>query len=567
MKLLNLAVFASAIAGGLASSSGPLFHSSKDENLGGCGWSRCVNCTDTPGGAVVPCGPSHPKCIADKDKPVYTFHLADPTCDINDPNGPFYDPVHKLYHNFYQIHIAEDMGGVGNGPDWGHWVSKDFVKWAQLPIAIWNDRYYDNKAIYTGSTTIVDGKPVIMYPGMCAGECNDGHGGATYVLVTPKNASDPLYTEWTKDGEVGGKRYANPVVNSTGDDPSTAWRTDAGEYRIIGNQGCSPEGGNPLYGSMDFVEWYKIGCTTMMAGDCPTFFELPKLTKGSEHYVARHVRDAPMPDHVHKSGGKGGDQTQVGNWAEGKPGPAGTGTVGTWTLTPGSQTQFLDRGKTHASKDFHDPVKGRQVMWVWGTTRSGIQTIPRDMSYHPGLKRIVYAPVEEMGALHGATIDSLPAPAPLSADGKAGASLTVSGACDVLLTFAVPTAATTLSVSLAGGQSFFVDFAPAPAHVLDSVDAATGAGAPWTVKVGFGGTTDDLPLLPDDKDITLRIFLDGTVAEAYWMGGRVAMTVDAAAAIAARVSASGGAGATLSAAVVHAMGDIHTSVESVLAQL
>ena len=52
-----------------------------------------------------------------------------------------------------------------------------------------------------------------------------------------------------------------------GDDPSTAWKTSDGEWRIIGNQGCSPEGGNPLYGSMDFVSWYKIGCTTMMVLD------------------------------------------------------------------------------------------------------------------------------------------------------------------------------------------------------------------------------------------------------------------------------------------------------------
>ena len=158
------------------------------------------------------------------------------SCRTNDPNGPFYDPVHKLYHNFYQIHVAEDQKGAGDGPDWGHWVSKDFVRWAQLPVAIWNDRYYDNSAIFTGSTTIVDGKPVIMYPGKCKGACNEGKGGFTYVLVVPKNESDPLYVEWTKEGSVGGKPFRNPVVNTTGDDPSTAWRTKHGEWRLIGNQ-------------------------------------------------------------------------------------------------------------------------------------------------------------------------------------------------------------------------------------------------------------------------------------------------------------------------------------------
>ena len=62
--------------------------------------------------------------------------------------------MHGIYHNFYQIHIAEDMNGAGNGPDWGHWVSRDFVKWARLPVAIWNDQWYDNSAIYTGEPTI-----------------------------------------------------------------------------------------------------------------------------------------------------------------------------------------------------------------------------------------------------------------------------------------------------------------------------------------------------------------------------------------------------------------------------
>jgi len=560
MKLLLLTGSLSAAA---ASSSSREYHEAGllGTGLGGCGWSRCVNCTDAKGGPVVPCGPAHQQCIADADKPTYAFHLADPTCDINDPNGPMYDPVHGLYHNFYQIHIAEDQGGAGNGPDWGHWVSKDFLHWAQLPVAIWNDRYYDNSAIYTGSTTIVDGKPVMMYPGKCHGECNGGKGGFTYVLVTPANASDPLYVEWTKDGEVGGKAFANPVVNATGDDPSTAWKTADGEWRLIGNQGCAPEGGNPLYGSMDFASWYKIGCTTMMAGDCPSFFPLPKLTPGSAHYVGRHLRGgAPMPDHVHKSGGKGGDQTQVGNWVDGKPGPAGTGTVGTWTLTPGSATQFLDKGKTHASKDFHDPVKQRQIMWVWGTTRSGIQTIPRDMSYHPGTKQIVYAPVEEMDALRGAVLDTKTT---VALGAGRPADLKTSSACDLQLVFSVPAAPCTISVAVPGG-AVFVHYVPPPAAVAASVDAATGAGDPWAVQVGAQGSSDSLLLLPDDKQLTLRLFLDGTVAEAYWMGGRVAMTVDTARATNATVSAT--SAVTLISASVFAMGDIHTTVDDVLAQ-
>jgi len=529
-----------------------LVAASASGQLTGCGWSRCVNCTNGP------CSPTNQMCIASNNKPTYRYHLADPSCDINDPNGPFYDPVHGVYHNFYQIHIAENQGGAGNGPDWGHWVSRDFLHWAQLPVAVWNDKYYDNSAIFTGSATIVNGKPVIMYPGMCNGNdkdaktvCNDGRGGSTYVLIVPSNGSDPLYTEWSKEGSVDGKPFSNPVLNSTGDDPSTAWQTEHGEWRMIGNQGCAPQGGNPIYGSMDFVEWYKVGCTTLMAGDCPTFFPLPSLTPGSEHYVDIHLRDAPLPDHVHKSGGHGGDQLQVGNWVDGLPGR--NGTVGTWAQTAGSTSVLLDRGKTHASKDFHDPIKNRQIMWVWGTVTSGIQTIPRDMTYHPGLKRIVFAPVEEMDELHTKQLATLGS-TPLGA-GVPAVTLAASSASDLTFEFQVPTAETQFQVNLGHTHAVFVHFTPRPASAV--VDE------PWMVQCGIGKTLDSLPMLSDDTHLTLRIFIDGSVTEAYFMGGRVAITSELSL-VGATVGVTATATATLSKATSFEMGDIHVTKETVL---
>ena len=35
-------------------------------------------------------------------------------------------------------------------------------------------------------------------------------------------------------------------------------------------------------------------------------------------------------------------------------------------------------------------MKQRRILWVWGTVPSGIQTVPRELTYHPGLKRVVY---------------------------------------------------------------------------------------------------------------------------------------------------------------------------------
>ena len=164
-----------------------------------------------------PCTPENQKCIG--DVPKYTFHLADPTCDINDPSEHCTlkaSPLHRmalvaallawltdralllrravlrpcpqalppLLSDSHRPRHGWRGGRAGLGPLGLQGapaqlprllpyplspykcssLSQDMTKWAQLPVAIWNDQYYDNSAIYTGSTTIVDGKPVMMCP-------------------------------------------------------------------------------------------------------------------------------------------------------------------------------------------------------------------------------------------------------------------------------------------------------------------------------------------------------------------------------------------------------------------
>ena len=40
------------------------------------------------------------------------------------------------------------------------------VHWTHLPVALWNDRWWDYTAVFSGSATIVDGEIIIMYPGI-----------------------------------------------------------------------------------------------------------------------------------------------------------------------------------------------------------------------------------------------------------------------------------------------------------------------------------------------------------------------------------------------------------------
>jgi sucrose-6-phosphate hydrolase SacC (GH32 family) len=74
-----------------------------------------------------PCGPGHDQCGAPLGPGAPQFHVRDRSCAINDPNFPFYDARHGMYHLFYQDHLAEAQGGLGAGPVIGHAVSRDLV--------------------------------------------------------------------------------------------------------------------------------------------------------------------------------------------------------------------------------------------------------------------------------------------------------------------------------------------------------------------------------------------------------------------------------------------------------
>ena len=55
-----------------------------------------------------------------------------------------------------------NRSGVGIGPVWAHVVSRDLAHWARLGIALWNDKWYDERAVFTGSVTIAGGIPYIV---------------------------------------------------------------------------------------------------------------------------------------------------------------------------------------------------------------------------------------------------------------------------------------------------------------------------------------------------------------------------------------------------------------------
>lgn len=488
-------------------------------------WDKC------PATSEQPCSPSNQLC-GDPFVDGPAFHVRDVSCGLNDPNGPFYDERHKLYHLFYQDHIGrsvpERFVQGFEGPSWGHAVSPDLIRWAHAPVAMWNgEDWYDVHALFTGSATVIDGAPVIMFPGVCdiyppSGKIPGCDYGYTFGVARPANLSDPFYTVWSKSP-------LNPIVNNTFDDPSTAWRTSFGEWRWIANCGdgtvgdCGPNASNaPLYGSRDpaFRSAHRIGFTNLAAGECPSLYPLPPLSPGTT--------PAPnMPTHVHKWGCEPyKDCVELGTWHEGAD-----GVVGWWEAFSGPIV--MDQGSSYASKDLWDSKRGRRISFSWARLQPAaqgdqingdVQTLAKQVTYHPVLQRLLFAPLKELAELRGEALSTLTRGHIVTTERNLTLGPWTQGAqSDVVISVRIPNRQATLyvSVSAAVRIKFYVDF--------QAFDAST---AP-THQVEVGMLTDDpypsikdtLTLLSNDECLEIRLIMDNTVTEAFFQRGAVAMTV------------------------------------------
>ena len=89
------------------------------------------------------------------------FHLASPCGWINDPNGlSFYK---GQLHLFFQYHPYSNKWGPMH---WGHAVTKDFLSWNFLPVALAPDTNADIDGCFSG-TAMEDGDfHLIVYTGV-----------------------------------------------------------------------------------------------------------------------------------------------------------------------------------------------------------------------------------------------------------------------------------------------------------------------------------------------------------------------------------------------------------------
>ena len=513
------------------------------------GWQYCPENSD------IPCSDSNQQCGDDfQEGPQY--HFRDRSCGLNDPNGPFYDVQQGLYHLFYQDHIGlsvPDSYPQGfEGPSWGHGVSPDMVHWTHHPVALWNaDDWYDIHALFTGSATVVDGKPVLMFPGQppffisksstvyvtptfpslgvcdmfpASGEVPGCAYGYTFGVASPTNSSDPFLTNWSKS-------VLNPVVNDTFDDPSTAWLTSSGELRWIANCGdgtvgdCGSNGSQaPLYGASDasFADAQRIGLTNLEPGECPSLFALPPLSPGTKPA-------SNMPTHVHKWGCEPyKDCIELGTWHEGSPGEVGWWERHNATLTP----TIIDQGAAYACKDLWDQNRRINIAWArlepdnQGSQINGdVQTLAREVTYHPDLQQLLFTPLAEQATLRQGVLGKAEQETITSEASLVLGPWPHGNQSDIVIHVSIPTEEATLRISIDAEAriEFYVKFNGASSDreiptSFEEVEVGMLTEEP------FENITDTLRLLNDDKVLELRLLLDHTITEAYWQGGRVAMT-------------------------------------------
>ena len=348
--------------------------------------------------------------------------------------------------------------------------------------------------------------------------------------VAAADPSDPLYTNWTKDRAPGVDIARNPIIEGSSDDPSTAWRTRHGEWRLLtnGDPNARSHAGlrsnssfAPIYAARNFTgPWRYVGDSNMLAGECGSLFKLPALYPGTS--AAGH--QGPLPTHVHKRG-CGPTATDSTTRANCRAGLNDHMTLGFWSdgsgvndagkFTAAGPERSVDKGCLYAGKDLHDVPNGRRLFWGWITcTTAGAQTLPRVVTYHPTLRQLVFSPAPELTKLHaGAPLaqlgrTTLKAKVPLALGSKAAKGAM---AADWNISFARPKGDATVGLTFntnfdaeGGAMTVFVN------HTAGASQVAVGVydGAPqYPCPAG----RDVLQLLPTDEELTLRVFSDSHV--------------------------------------------------------
>ncbi len=270
---------------------------------------------------------------------------------MNDPNGLVEFKGH--YHAFFQ-HNPHDIKW---GPmHWGHAVSKDFLNWEELAIALYPDEEYENDGgCFSGSAIVKDDRLYLFY---------------TSVSKEFGQAQSVAYSD---DGIHFTKYEGNPVIphypekSATYDfrDPKVFAYED--EYRMVIGTKFDGHGRIVIYKSADLLKWEYVGIlydepTYLNAIECPDLF----MVDGKWILLFSRI---------------GFDNCQAA-FIEGEFDGS--------RFIPGKEYPVEFGPKFYAPQTF-ETISGRRILIGWffdwktevkpGSTSAGALTIPREISF------------------------------------------------------------------------------------------------------------------------------------------------------------------------------------------
>ena len=316
------------------------------------------------------------------------FHLMSPVGWLNDPNGLC--QFNGMYHVFFQYSPFDVQGGM---KVWGHYSSRDLLKWKYDGVPLVPDMPFDKDGVYSGSAMVENDQVHLFYTGNVKNEGN-------YDYVYEGREGNTIRVS-SQDGYIFGTKK---LVLRNGDYPSyyschirdpKIWREYDTFYMVLGGRTREDVGAVLFYESKDLEHWqFRKDITTKdvfgYMWECPDYI----LLEGSEFLSCSPqgvASDEYRYQNIYQSG-----YFKV----EGK------------LLTQGELTDFTewDMGfDFYAPQTFVDEV-GRTILIGWAgipdatytnpTIDVGWQhalTMPRVLTLKNG--KIYQNPVEEMKSL------------------------------------------------------------------------------------------------------------------------------------------------------------------------
>lgn len=380
----------------------------------------------------------------------------------------------------------------------------------------------------TGSVTLVDCVPIALY------SCS-GHAGSGISSARPVNSSDTLLLSWKKS-------TLNPLITVGGiirqgfRDPSTAWKS-GGRWRML--TACSQCNGTGsmlgLFSPDDFNTW-EFTSTPLDVGqlECPDAWPVV-TTDGS----ATDLFSIKLSQSGH-------EVIYVGSWDEAAQTLRGVVPPRLPAVNwPAERSSQLLDAATYASKSFFDPQHQQQVWTSWvremltatdggclNVSVCGTHTLPRTLLHDKELRAHVTPPVPQVELLRLEKLYSLPEALALAPGVHHLLPASVSSMqLEIRATFALPLVPLVLGVSsrrsadLSQQTSSHIAVSMPMANtsnltvatLTNEVNNAAGGVMPhpqnWSQSIRF-------PVKQSDRNLTLSVYVDHSIVEAYAQHGR-----------------------------------------------